>query len=115
MPYIYMYIVSHVQESRRHARVVKKASKLAVSELLDIVAMKGMNTAKIEDLVKSGTATSDRDDATSAPSSSSSSSSGCSTSKQANAPIAAHQPLGADVGEAVSRDAEDSRLPEGHL
>ena len=31
-----------MQEHRRHARVVKKASKLAVSELLEIAAMKGM-------------------------------------------------------------------------
>ena len=30
------------QENRRHARVIKKASKLAVSELLEIAAMKGI-------------------------------------------------------------------------
>ena len=31
-----------LQENRRHARVIKKASKLAVSELLEIAAMKGI-------------------------------------------------------------------------
>ena len=30
------------EENRRHARLVKKASKLAVGELLEIVAMKGI-------------------------------------------------------------------------
>ena len=37
-----MCIARVAQENRRHARVVKKASKLAISDLLEIAAMKGM-------------------------------------------------------------------------
>jgi hypothetical protein len=33
------------QESRRHARVVRKASRLDVAELIEIAAMKGMAVA----------------------------------------------------------------------
>ena len=98
-----------MQENRRHARLLKKASKLAVVKLLEIVAMKRMNADKMEGVVHGGTATADRDDATSAPSSASSSSSGCSTSKQAKAPDVAHKPVIADV------DAKNSHLPEDEL
>ena len=104
-----------MQEKRRHARLVKKASKLGVGELLEIVAMKGISTDKIESEVQGGTATADGNDATSGPLSSSSSSSGTSTSNQAIAPELPNTAITADVDVALSRDAKNNPLPEDEL
>ena len=48
-----MRIARVVQENRRHARVVKKASKLAISDLLEIAAMKGMKAEAPESAISS--------------------------------------------------------------
>lgn len=111
---IYLSFPLH-QENRRHARVVKKASKLAVSELLEIVAMKGMSTAGMEEPKNSSTPTEDKDIAVTTSPSSKSSGSGASTSGEAPVPGVRHEPMTADVDEAVSRDEEDSQMPEGDL
>ena len=50
-----VYSLPCSEEKRRHARVLKKASHLAVSELLEIAAMKGV-TASIDDAAGSGSA-----------------------------------------------------------
>ena len=111
---IYLSFPLH-QENRRHARVVKKASKLAVSELLEIVAMKGMKTAGMEEPKKSPTPTEDKGIAVVTAPSSKSSSSGASASGEAPVPGVPHEPMTPDVADAVSRDEEDSQMPEGDL
>ena len=109
---IYLSFPLH-QENRRHARVLKKASKHL--ELLEIVAMKGLSTAGMEEPKDSSTPTEDKDIAVMTSPSSMSSSSGASTSGEAPVPGVRHEPMAADFDEAVSRDAEDSQMPGDDL
>ena len=95
--------------------MVKKASKLAVAELLEFVAVKGMNTAGMEEPKSNATPADDGDNADLASSSSSSSAHGRSTPKQDELPAQPKKQVTADVAEALSRDEEDSQLPEDDM
>lgn len=44
-----------MQENRRHKTLMRKASKLAVSELLEIAALKGLDTARAPIITAVGT------------------------------------------------------------
>ena len=70
---------------------------------------------RMEEPKNSSTPTEDKDIAVMTSPSSKSSGSGASTSGEAPVPGVLHEPMTADVAEAVSRDEEDSQMPEGDL
>ena len=108
-----LILFSFLQENRRHARIVKKAGKLAVSELLEIVAMKGIKNVMTPKEEETEAPPGEPQIAAKGPPTSSSSSSGPARPAQGNVTVRAEKPRTEGVDVAEPRGEDGDQLPDG--